>query len=245
MSQLGYTLPVLDSDNSVADPLIRTAFSDIKTAYNTDHQAGGHALNLLATGSSGQIIVCNASGVPTYTTGMPDTSLASPNNSVYRTLFQADTFFTGDMAVGTYMMGRMGRTSGTAIANGVDANAIYLPPIFYFDDADYTVAGKTQKLRIRALVTANATQPTITFTFGLYPITVTGTADNLTFTLGTVVTGSTVVAASPLASTPNPYVNTDFTVPADGAYTFGVVTSAQLTNDSAVSLHAQLQTRNI
>lgn len=177
--------------------------------------------------------------------GIVDSKLASPNNSAYKTILSADTFVSGDAAAGTYMMGRSPRTSGTAIANSADANCVYVPPVIYFDNDDYTVGGLTQKLRLRAQVLANATQPAITFTFGLYPVTVAGTADNLTITLGTVVSSSTVAAASPTASTANSYVNSDFTIPSDGAFTLAVVTSAQLTNNAAVSLHAQLQTRNV
>lgn len=76
MTTLSYTNPTLGSNNSTEDPLIRTALSDIKTAYNTDHAAGGHALDLLASGSASQIIVCNASGVPTYVTQSGDVSVS-------------------------------------------------------------------------------------------------------------------------------------------------------------------------
>lgn len=188
--------------------------------------------------------------------GIVDTKLASPNNSVYRTIFQAGGHFVGDAGAGTYILGLpmvqissqvpVGiAPSATALGVGQTFGIVHPDHVFYFDDADYTVAGMTQKLRLRAQVMANATQPAITFTFGLYPITVAGGADAITYTLGTVVTSSTVAAASPTASTANSYVNSDFTVPADGAYALGVVTDATLTNNASVSLHAQLQHRNV
>lgn len=119
------------------------------------------------------------------------------------------------------------------------------PPFFYFAKADYEVANKTQKLRLRAQVAANATKPALKFTYGLYPVTVAGGADQATMTLGTVVSGSTLEFNEPTASTVTSKETADFTIPADGAYMLGVVTSATLTNNSFVICSGQLQTRSV
>jgi len=169
---------------------------------------------------------------------VPDTSLSSPNNSAYRVIISAQSYLAADQVAATLFL-----TGGNAVASG--GTAPTPPCIFYFDDADYTVAGKTQKLRLRAQVSANATKPTIKFTFGFYPITVAGGADALTVTLGTVVSGSTVEINEPAASAVTNTTGSDFTIPSDGAYVLGVVTSGTLTNNSAVAVTAQLQTRSV
>ena len=136
--------------------------------------------------------------------------------------------------------------AGTYFLNGISTASpgnVELVTMFYFDDADYLVSSKTQKLRVRAQVLVNATAPAITYTVGLYPLTIAGLIDVLTPTLGTVVTGSTVALASPPASTVTQANSGDFTIPADGAYAFGVVMSATIANNSKVAFCAALQTR--
>jgi hypothetical protein len=194
---------------------------------------------------NGQITNGNLSGSAAIT----DANLASPNNSVYRKIFHSSGMLGSDANAGTYLLGANASSSSLMLGQTLDITpadgAERAPDIFYFDDADYTVSGLTRKLRLRAQVAANATQPIVTFTFGLYPITVAGTADNLTFTLGTVVSSSTVAIASPAASTVTSGVNSDFTIPADGSYALGVVTNASMTNNSAVAAYAQLQLRHV
>lgn len=182
----------------------------------------------------------------------PDTALVSPNNSAYREILRSAGGLKIDALAGTYIIAP---TSGTSAINGMVAsggtimsseNGVVSPvPYTYFDDADYTVAGKTQKLRVRAQVGVNGTKPTIKFTIGLYPVTIGGAADFVGITLGTVVSGSTVEINEPAASGFAQGNSGDFTVPADGAYAFGVVTSGTLTNNSAVLISAQLQTRSV
>lgn len=157
---------------------------------------------------------------------------------VYRSLLHVNQQAGVDTVAGTYVL-RETSGGGSLLPTG-SASTLQVPTL-YIDDADYLLSGLTAKLRLRAQVLTNATQPTITFTFGLYPVTVAGAADNLTFTLGTVVSGSTVAIASPAASTPVSGVGTDFNVPADGQYVLGVVTSGTLTNNNLSQLSAQLQ----
>lgn len=168
-----------------------------------------------------------------------DEDLLSPNNSTYRQLLRTTGTLVNDATAGGYMIG-----SEKAWASGSASSELSFPYI-YFDDADYKVEGKTQKLRIRAQVASNATKATIKFTFGLYPFTVAGAADNLTLTLGTVVAGSTVAINEPAASSITSGVGSDFEVPVDGAYLLGVETSGTLTNNSRVMLSSQLQTHSV
>lgn len=179
--------------------------------------------------------------------GFADTSLASPNNSVYRTLLVAGGAAITDLAAGTYFLpatGNLGLSGGAG--NIFSAGTATPAPLLYFDDADYTVGSKTQKLYLRAQVSTNATAwSSVTATFGLYPVTFAGGNDVLTMTLGTVVSGSTVAIANPGASATSQGNSGDFTIPSDGQYCLGVVTSAQLTNNAASLLSAQLRTRHV
>ena len=146
------------------------------------------------------------------------------------------------LPAGTYML-----ANGSApILSGADSTTSSLP-IFPFAKADYEVANKTQKLRLRVQIATNATKPTTKFTFGLYPVTVAGGSGELKATLGTVVSGSTFEINEPAASTITSKETADFTIPADGAYSLGVVTGGELNPTPAVrvKVYMVLQTRNV
>jgi hypothetical protein len=157
----------------------------------------------------------------------------------YQTIAIGNGFINPDTAASTAVFGAIGAllsTTNTATLGG--------PVAVYFDDADYTISSKTQKLRLRAQILTNATQPLITFTFGLYPVSsVAGTADQVALTLGTVTSGSTVAFASPAASTIHQNNSGDFTIPSDGQYVLGIVLSGTVTNNAVATVHCQLQTR--
>lgn len=180
------------------------------------------------------------------------TTLASDEAARYRTVFAADGWIGPDIGAATHLLGS--QISGTLVSmmqstNGADlsdATPTPRPPaIIYFDDADFTLSGLTPKLRVRFQVATNATAPAITFTAGLYPVTVAGGADAITYTAGTVVSGSTVAHATPSASTITAGTSGDFTVPSDGAFLLAVVTSGSIANNAVASCHAQLQVRAV
>jgi hypothetical protein len=187
-------------------------------------------------------------GANVATATIADTNLASPNNSVYRTLLTAQTTIGQDAVAGTYLFlpGYHTATNYTSSPSGVGdlIGSATTMAILQLVAADYTVAGKSTKLRVRAQVSVNSTAPAITFTTGLYPVTVAGAADILIPTLGTVVAGTTVAIASPPLDTITSGASTDATFPTDGAFAFGVVTSGTIANNSAVQVSAQLQMRH-
>ena len=113
--------------------------------------------------------------------------------AVRRTLLAGRGVIGSDIIAATYVL--YSSSIGSAPASVATVSSSTGLVSTYIDDADYAISGMTAKMRIRGIVSTNATQPTITFTFGLYPITFQGAADTLTATLGTVVSGST--AASP------------------------------------------------
>jgi hypothetical protein len=136
---------------------------------------------------------------------------------------------------------------GTFVGDTTTGQTTQLPPVlFYFDDADYAVAGLTLKMRLRAQCLTNNTAPATTLTVDLRAVTASvGSGTTGSYTLGSVVSGSPVAFASPSASSRNQAASSDFTVPADGYYALcASVSGAQATN-SFVTLFGQLQVHNV
>lgn len=243
-------------DPRVPGPLVENDEA-IRDVVNGNIDADNLAANAVTTA---KILDLNVTTAKIAEGNVTDAKLASPNNSAYRTLLVSAGLASEALPAGTYPlapppMGTAAGTdqslipSGTARATTIGPTSSMadttLTPLIYFDDADYTVGSLTQKLRLRAQVSTNATAwSSVTATFGLYPVTFAGAANTLTVTLGTVVSGSTVAIANPSASSVNQGNSGDFTIPSDGQYCIGVVTSATLTGNAAALLTAQLQTRS-
>ena len=117
----------------------------------------------------------------------------------------------------------------------------------YLNPTDYpTVNGVTTKLRISATISTNAAAPGCSFTFGLYPITRNGGgALTITWTIGTVISGSQVAQfVTPALNTLTNTKGTDFAIPAAGMYAIGVITSGTTAVNSYTNMNAILQYRN-
>jgi len=198
----------------------------------------------IANGSILDIDVAEEAGIKyeklALTGSVADTDLVSPNSAIYKTICMGARPFNTALGAGTYFLAY---NTGASSQSGVNSPNQVLP-YFYFAKADYEVAGKTTKLRMRAQIGVNATVPTQTFTIGMYPLTWGGGANELKVTAGTVVSGSTVAIASPSANALSQGNSGDFTIPADGAYAIAVVISATMTTNSAISISAQLQVHN-
>lgn len=172
--------------------------------------------------------------------GITDANLASPNNSAYKSIREAQGHVPDGSTSGSYYFGISGVTKSAV------GGATQSPVSIYFDDADYTVAGKTQKLRVRAQAYVGGTAPATTLTVGLYPISSVGGAGGLLVaTLGTVVSGSTVAFASPAINSKNEGNSGDLTIPADGHYVLGVALAGTTAVNATVGLSVQLQTRSV
>ena len=175
--------------------------------------------------------------------GITDGQLASPNNLVYRTFESAQVIHAQGLVAGSYLLVN-GGSNGAQSQSGANLRAgSYNVHVFPIVSTDIAVPSKTSKLRLRAQALCNATKAALKYTFGLYPVSVGGGANELTLTLGTVVAGSTVEINEPPAATATPAAGSDFAVPSDGVYALGVVTSGTLTTNSAILLSAQLQMR--
>lgn len=222
-----------DFEGTYPNPLVKKEVLDNANVSNT---AGIEYKKLnLANKILGSDLVAGTVG---------DSDLTSPNNSVYKVLMDRRGTLAADVGAGTYFLIPFS-VNNASPATYTAGGAPNVPEIFYLDDADYLVAEKTTKLRVRAQVATNGTAPTQTFTVGLYPVTFSGAADNLVYTAGTVVSGSTVALATFSANAIKDGNSGDFTFPADGAYALAVVTNGTLTNNSAVMVQATLQVRNV
>lgn len=222
-------MPVVGEKVSTGDPKFITGLTTLNNLLDGSNKIPGTSLAAAAA--------------------IADTQLASPNNSAYRLVAAGASWFIGGgggPGANTYIIVGGGEIPTLPPKSGSEVAATIQPiPVFHFAKADYEVAGKTQKLRLRAQVSANATAPAVTFTPGLYPVTVAGGVGAITFTLGTVVTGSTVAIASPSASTVTQANSGDFTIPSDGAYVLGFACSGSPAANARGLLTAQLQTRNV
>lgn len=163
--------------------------------------------------------------------GIPDSKLASPNNSAYKTLLTVQGWMISTGAAPKFFLG-----DGTMIPTPNVATPQL--PILYLDDADYTVAGLSPKLRVRAQCFTPASGSSNTSTVGLYPITGISAG---AYTIGAVTSGSTVAFSPSAANTASQSNSGDFAFPTDGYYILGIAT----TPSSAIGFTAQLQTRNV
>ncbi len=155
-------------------------------------------------------------------------SIANDVMAVQRTLLQQGCSFVAGTVVGTYAFSASGSTCLSASGGGTAIS------MFNIVSTDYVVANRTSKMQVRVSLACNATAPTSTFTFGLYPVTVAGPSGTaITPTLGTVVSGSTCAFVAPSASTAATVASGVFTIPANGAYVLGCVTSVATTAASS------------
>jgi hypothetical protein len=125
------------------------------------------------------------------------------------------------------------------VTNGDGRIPIYLDPL--------VLPAGTRKYRLLVDLVTNNTAPAITFTVGLYPLTTpAGAANNgVNFTLGTVVSGSSLTFTTPAANSIISADTSDFDAPAAGLYALGIVSSGSQAGTSAVLLIPQILGRTV
>lgn len=161
----------------------------------------------------------------------------------YRPILTSSGYLTAADAAGTYGLGHGDKAAVSGTGTLYPLNIIYLAA------ADYPAIGAlVAKLRLRVQVHCNDVAPGVTFTFGLHPVTRPGTSGGAgldIYTIGTAVASSTAAIATPAADSSNVAVAAaDISLPADGYYVIGVVTSGgSLAASSHAHLNAQLQLR--
>ena len=177
-------------------------------------------------------------GVQIPTEGIADAAITGPKlatsidptgaYTTYKHLRAATATISSGIAANTYGMAETQPSGQAATATVVG--------VWYFDPADYTVVGRSTKLRVKAnLSVLNVTATGVNFVVGLYPVTAIATA---ALTVGAVVSGSTVTFTAPAGNSLNNGVSGDFDPPAAGYYLFGVATSGA--SGSGVTCRADL-----
>lgn len=113
---------------------------------------------------------------------------------------------------------------------------------FWFDPAEYAVAGRTTRCRVTAVCQTPETASTITHSVGLYPITgSTGATTELKNTVGAVVEGSEVKFESQAKETMAYKAGTVFVPPTAGMFALADLTSNTNTTNCRTFLRATLQ----
>jgi hypothetical protein len=158
----------------------------------------------------------------------------------YVTIQTASTSHTAAKTAGKYLFGYQ----QAAVADGV--GSLNPPAMVNVVGADYpAISGLTAKFRLRVQVNCNDNAPTGTYTFGLYPVTrptTSGGSGVCIYTMGTVVSGSDGAAVStPAADSVNLLTSSTFTIPADGQYVIGMVTTGTVAANAHMHITAQLQ----
>lgn len=172
--------------------------------------------------------------MPALTGGAPEVTQAeldAVEGAVLVNLTSTVSNATGGTATGTYW----NATGLAVVASGGTSNTF--PDLFVFNSADWP---DLASMSLSVSLATNAAQ-TATLTFGLYPATIGGATTSPSWTLGAVVSGSTVAFATP-GTTPVRNTSGDFALPADGAYVIGVVIStAAIAANTRVGWRAALR----
>jgi hypothetical protein len=164
-------------------------------------------------------------------------NLAAAFFSPYRTISEATNEIGPSVIAGVYLP-----SLGTRLKSGLnDAGTDNPPVLIAFDPANYSLSGRTTRLRIVVATAVNATAPGINFTYGLYPITAAGAAATIAVTAGAVVSGSTVTRSAPAASSVFRDASADFAPPVAGVYALGVSTSGTSNPNTAVGMTLRLE----
>ncbi len=188
--------------------------------------------------------ITNASiDLTTKVTGVLPYANGGMDASWYRNVNMCAASMSAAVVTGTYFLNNSG---GAATLSG--SSSATTPSFIYISSSDFpSINGKVPLFRISVVLKTNATAPTNTLTFGLYPITAGGGAATVSITtLGTVVTGSNGASqAAPSASTIYNLTSSDFSLPANGTYVIGVVSSVATTAvASFTQMSAVLQVHN-
>jgi hypothetical protein len=155
-------------------------------------------------------------------TGVKLASAVDPSGAYTsaKPIFRTSSTSVGAAAAATYPM-RIDAGALGALPQVAAPSAVYLDP------THWTASGRTVRYQLRGAVITNATAPTATYAFALFPVaTWGGTTTNppTIATIGAAVTGSTTAnIVAPALGGPATPVSIDFDAPAVGWYVIGVV----------------------
>lgn len=176
--------------------------------------------------------------------GIVDSKLASPNNSVWRTILTYGMQISSSVGAGVYNFPAEDHLtwypSATPSAGG--------SPIVLWNvnSADYAVAGKTTYIRTRAVYASNATALGQTITTSWSTFTVAGTFNvvpRITYTIGSG--GGALSIPSPAASSITTATLADTALPSNGTYAFYVSLGGAVPSDHLGHLKVLVEMRNV
>ena len=225
MANITYPHDLVNDTLADADQVMDN-FEAISAQVNGNIEGGNLADNAVTTAKIGSAQVT-------------DVKLASPNNSVWHTLQEGSIALNGGSAAGTYMVPQDGVLNPGAGWNaGEPSKAIYLDP------ADYVVANKTTRYRLRAQVWTNSVSPGTNLTFLLSHVSdiiTVGPNDEPDFDAN--VTGSTAALGTtgPLAI--HQVASSEFTIGAAGHHAVRLTIDTLTAAGSVPLLSYQLQRR--
>jgi hypothetical protein len=114
---------------------------------------------------------------------------------------------------------------------------------FWFDPADYAVAGRTVKLRLIWTIVNGANAPATTFTTGLAgPL---GWSGGLASNFSTYIAGTGTTFTTPAAGSSTTTVLSDITAPVAGLYALGFTTNVAASATAATVIRAMIQLRQV
>lgn len=196
--------------------------------------------NLTAISSviNGGITNGNLSG----SAGITDANLASPNNSVYKTIYRAEGFVSAGNPGGlAYYF--LGNTITLFPSGGGTLLQAYVPPVLVMDSADYAVAGKSTVMRIRAAYASNGTAIGVNVSTALTTYTVGGAGTAMTYTIGS---GTGIVTlTTPAANSTTVGTTSDLSLPSNGNYLAYIYLSGSPAANHVGHLSVQVQVRNV
>lgn len=228
----------LKSWNSASDIFSYTELDANWDAINAhDHTGPGKGLQIPAGGLANNAVTAAAIAAGEIdnskinaSAGIVDTKLASPNNGIWRTVIERVGVLKNTGSDPQFLGIR-----GDGSANET-TDISYAGRAFYFDPADYVVAGKTTKIRLRGWVVSGAVSPNTALTLRISTV-VSTTA--LSAAIG-VTTLASPTLSDPGANGMVQGVGTDMTAPAAGWYALTCSCSVAASATAVVTSQLQL-----
>lgn len=184
--------------------------------------------NLAITGAK---IAANAVDVTKLATGLDP----SPAYTTYKLLKNASGSIGASAAAIIYAMSESAPAASAMVSERTGP--------FWFDPADYAVAGRTVKLRFIWTIVNGANAPATTFTTGLAgPL---GWSGGLASNFNTYIAGSGTTFTTPAAGSTTTTVTSDITAPVAGLYALGFTTNVTAAANAATVLRATIQYRQV
>jgi hypothetical protein len=211
VADINPSLPIIGQPVSTEDPKIVTALSQLVSTINNLDTA-----NLSATAA------------------ILDTQMATPAASAtWKTIAESAVNIGAGTTSGTYFLREdtLGITASgaTAVTSGI-----------YLDATDYSLTGRTPKLRLRVAGFVGG-PPGINFTFGLYTVTPSNSGGTLVLTSAGVVSGSTAVIGVPPGNTKQSATSSTISFPSADTYALGVALSGTTAGSSNLVARVLLQ----